>query len=118
MLFLRVLILAIVIALGTVLLGWWTVPIAGALYGLLARGARRPGLTAAVAAMVAWGGYLSIGAATGAPVGTFGAQLARAMQLPVWAPIAATLVFPAILAGCAGVIGGAIAGRRASRRAA
>ncbi|MBC7895369.1 MAG: hypothetical protein H7066_08135, partial [Cytophagaceae bacterium] len=58
--FLRLLILAIAIALGTVLVAWWTVPILAAAYGLLAAGTKRPGLLAAAAAVAGWGGYLSI----------------------------------------------------------
>lgn len=96
---LRLLILAVAIALGTVLVAWWVVPVLGAAYGLLARGTSRPGLVASAAAMAGWGGYLSILALGGAPVGAFGSQLGAAMQLPGWAPYVATLAFPALLAG-------------------
>ena len=118
MLFLRLLIVAVVIALGTVLVGWWTVPIVGALYGLLTPGSKRPGLTAAGAGVVAWGGYLAIAAVTGSPIGAFGNQLAQAMQLPGWAPLTATMLFPAILAGSAGVLGAALSNGRAPKRRA
>ncbi|MGQ0650205.1 MAG: hypothetical protein ACT4P7_21895 [Gemmatimonadaceae bacterium] len=99
MTFLHLVILALTIALGTVLLGWWAVPVLAALYGLVARETRRPGLVAAVAAAAAWGGYLSILSFGGAPVSRFAGDLAHAMSLPVWAPHLATMLFPALLAG-------------------
>ncbi len=41
---LRMLMLAIAIALGTILVGWWTVPLVAVVYGVLLRGSRYPGL--------------------------------------------------------------------------
>lgn len=111
MLLLRMAILAIVVALGTVVVGWWTIPVAGAVFGLVARGTRRPGLAAAGAGAMAWGGYLAIAAVGGAAVGTFGVKLASAMQLPAWVPIVVTLVFPATLAGLAAYLGARLGGR-------
>ena len=93
---LRMLILAIVIALGTILLAWWAVPLVAAVYGVLMHRTRRPGLTAAVG---------------GAPVGRFGSALAASMQLPGWGPLTATLVFPALLAGLAAYLGARVGGR-------
>jgi hypothetical protein len=97
--FLRFLILAIAIALGTVLVSWWAVPILAAVYGLLAAATKRPGLLAAVAAAAGWGGYLSILSFGGSPVTRFAGDLAHAMTLPTWAPHVVTLLFPALLAG-------------------
>jgi hypothetical protein len=105
MLALRIIIIAACIALGTVILGWWMVPILAFVYGIVARGTKRPGSTAALAAALAWGGYLAITALSGAPVGLLGTRLALSMQLPVWGPIVATLVFPALLAGLASYLG-------------
>lgn len=98
---LRVLILSIVLALGTVLLAWWIVPMIGVGYGVVMHRARRPGLEAAVAGAVAWGGYLGALSIGGAPVGAFGGKLAGAMGLPGAVPYIATLLFPALLAGLA-----------------
>lgn len=53
---LRMLIVAVVIALGTVRAGWWVVPAIGAVYGVLARGTRQPALLAAAGGALAWGG--------------------------------------------------------------
>lgn len=95
---LRMVILAVAVALGTVLVAWWVVPILGAVFGLLSRKSASPGLVAALGGALGWGGYLAI-VSFGAPVGEFGRQLGQAMQLPSWAPMAATLLFPALLAG-------------------
>lgn len=108
---LRTLILTVLIALGTVLLGWWAVPAVAAVHGLVARGARRPGLTAAAAGAMAWGGYLAITALGGGPVTAFGARLAASMQLPASGPFLATLAFPALLAGLASYLGARLGGR-------
>jgi hypothetical protein len=96
---LRTLLLAVLFALGTVLLGWWAVPAVAAVWGILERRTPRPGLTAAAAGAAAWGGYLAIMGLGGASVLDFGARLALSMQLPVWAPLTATLLLPALLGG-------------------
>lgn len=111
MVLLRLVILGVVIALGTVLLGWWAVPVAAAAFGALMRSEAWPGTSAAVAAALAWGGYLGIAALGGAPVGAYGIRLAGAMQLPGWAPMTTTLVFPALLAGLASHVGARLGGR-------
>lgn len=108
---LRVVIVALVIALGTVLLGWWAVPLVAAAYGGVARRSRLPGLTAAAGAALAWGGYLGIAMLGGAPVGRFAPSLALSMQFPAWAPFAATLAFPALLAAPAAYLGARLVGR-------
>ncbi len=113
---LRMLILAIAVALGTVLLAWWVVPLLGAGYGLLSRGTRAPGLAAAAGSAIGWGGYLSIVSLGGAPVGQFGNDLAQAMQLPSWAPFVATLAFPALLAGPAAYVTARIGSRSDTKR--
>ena len=110
----RVLILAILIALGTVLLAWWIVPVLGLVYGLVSRKTERPGSVAAAAAVLAWGGYLTIVGLGGASVGAFGRGLARSMELPGWSFHLATMVFPALLAGTAAYLGARV-GRRPVR---
>ena len=102
---LRLVILAICVALGTVLVGWWSVPLVGALYGVVSRGTARPGRGAALAAALAWGGYLAITALGGAPVWALATRLAQSMELPAWGLLAATLGFPAVLAGLASYLG-------------
>ena len=102
---LRFVILAVVMALGTVLLQWWVVPAVAFGYGVVARGTARPVLLAMAAAVVAWGGYLAILSFGGAPIGRFGADLASAMQLPSAVPLLATVFFPAAMAGPAAYLG-------------
>ncbi|HEX4935425.1 MAG TPA: hypothetical protein VFV33_19730 [Gemmatimonadaceae bacterium] len=108
---LRTLILAIVVTLGTVLVGWWLVPVLALGFGVVMRGAPRPGATAALAGALGWGGYLAVVALGGGPVGSFAASLAASMKLPAWAPLAATLLFPALLAGPAAYLGARLADR-------
>jgi hypothetical protein len=96
---LRCVILAIAIALGTALAGWWSVPVLGALFGLASRDTERPGTLGACAGALAWGGFLSVLALGGAPVGRFGASLGSSLGLPSFSLPALTVAFAAILAG-------------------
>lgn len=98
---LRMALLGVAIALGTVLVGWWIVPLLGALYGVVARGTPWPGLVAGLAGGIGWGGYLAIVGFGGAPISKFAGDLAHAMSLPTWGPHVATLLFPAALSGLA-----------------
>lgn len=108
---LRVIMLALGIALGTVLVAWIAVPVVALAYGLVMYRTGRPGLTAALSGALAWGGYLALASLGGAPVASFAASLASSMQLPGWAPLTATLVFPAVLAGLAAYLGARLRGR-------
>ena len=103
--------LAVGIAMGTILMGWWSVPLVALAYGVALRRSRRPGLTAAASGAIAWGGYLGLAVIGGAPVGRFGGELAASMQIPGWAPFAATVIFPAVLAGLAAYLGARVGGR-------
>lgn len=113
---LRLLIVAIAVALGTVILAWWIVPITGAAYGVLARDTGRPGLIAGLGAAAGWGGYLSIVSMGGAPIFRFAGDLAHAMQLPAWAPYVATLAFAALLAGPGAVVAAELTRRPNTKR--
>lgn len=93
-------------ALGTAVLGWWMVPVLGAVYGGL-RPSARPALTAASAAMAAWALLLSLTATQG-PVGRLAGVLAGALGMPGFALMAITLIFPALLAGPAAGSAGAV----------
>ncbi|MBK8248499.1 MAG: hypothetical protein IPK85_13985 [Gemmatimonadetes bacterium] len=101
----RFVILVVGMALGTVLVQWWVIPVIACVYGVVARDTARPALVAMAAAAVAWGGYLAILAFGGAPIGRFGADLASAMQLPSLVPLLATLFFPSAMAGPAAYLG-------------
>lgn len=102
---LRLLVVTMVIALGTVLVGWWVVPVVGAVYGVVVGGTERPGLLAATAGTLGWGGYLGLMALGDAPVAGFGRDLSASLGLPGGALLAATLVYPALLAGSAAYLG-------------
>jgi hypothetical protein len=116
---LRLISLAIVIALGTMLAGWWAVPVAGIAYGALAHRTAWPSLVAAAAGALAWGGYVSLMALGGASVGSFGARVSASMGLPSYGMALATMLFPAIVAGIAAALGARLrpAGSPALRRA-
>jgi hypothetical protein len=87
-------------ALGTWLIGWTAPLLWGALAGLL-WSTRRPARAVAIQSAVAWGLLLLFMAARGQPVGVLAARLAGAMQVPVWALILVTLLYPAVLAASA-----------------
>ena len=57
MIFIRVIILAIVLAVATYLVGWICVPIVGAVYAIAIHKSSAPG-EAALAALLAWGALL------------------------------------------------------------
>lgn len=107
----RLLIVAIALALGTTLVAWWAVPVVALAYGLVMHRTPRPGLTAALGGALAWGGYLLLASVGGSAIRPFAAALATSMQLPAWAPLAATLAFPAALAGLAAYLGERVGGR-------
>jgi len=87
---------ALAVALGTWLIGWTAPLLWGALAGLF-WSAQRPARTAALQGAAGWGLILVSMAARGQPVGLLASRLAGAMQVPVWALILVTLIFPAVL---------------------
>ena len=94
---LRLVVLSVAFAVGTALLGWWTVPLLAAIWGVIAHRVPRTGVLAGIAAALAWGALLL--KAAGAP--SFAAlidAIAGVMQSPPASLIAVTLVFPALLA--------------------
>ncbi len=101
-------ILGLVFALGTVIGGWWAVPDVGLVAGLVLGRGGRPGRLSAVAAALAWAGVLVAYRIEDFPVAILLHRLAGAMQLPAWGLLALTLLFPAVLAGSAAALGGAI----------
>jgi hypothetical protein len=108
----RTLLLATAFALATAGFGWWTVPIVGALWGIIAPDRRHPARLAALAAPLAWGALLVWGAMHG-PVPALATRLAGVLHVPAPVLIAVTLIFPAALAWSSAVVGG-VAGRRAA----
>lgn len=99
----------------TVLFGWWAVPVVAGLVAFFVSGRFRfVGALTAFAAVVAWGALLAVDAA-GERFGALAAALGAVMQLPAVGIVAATLVFPGLLAWSAGTLGDA-GGRWWARR--
>ncbi len=90
--------LALLFAVASALVGWWTVPIVAALWGLVPTG--RPWLSAALAAASSWAALLLLTALEG-PVGELAVVLGGVMGLPAAGLLLLTLILPAILAGSA-----------------
>ena len=100
-------VLALAMAAATWWLGWWSVPVVGAAWGAARRGEGRPAATAAVAAAFAWVGLLALVANRG-PVGELSRTLGGVMEAPGWVPLLLALLFPALLAGSAAALAGAL----------
>jgi hypothetical protein len=94
--------LAEAFAVTTFGLGWWSVPLVAAAWGLASRSPRRA-MFAGLAALGGWASLLLLDVARG-PVGTMGSQLAGVMKLPAFALYALTLIFPLLLAWCAATL--------------
>ena len=101
--------LAAIMALGTAVGGWWTVPVVGLAAGA-AGVSSRPVRVAAAAGLLAWAALLAW-RATGGPVGDLAALLGDVMGLPVPAVLAATLILPALLGGAAAGVGAGLRAR-------
>lgn len=98
-------VLAAVMAVATWWIGWWSVPIVGAAWGIARRGEGLPAATAGVAASLAWTALLGIQALAG-PIGELSRRLGGVMNVPGWTPLVATVVFPAVLAAAAAALAG------------
>lgn len=96
---LAIVVLALAMALGTAWIGWWAVPVFGAVWGVTRYGAY-PAATAAVAGALSWVALLTV-TALGGPAGETSRMLGSAMALPGWVPLLLTVLFPAALSGVA-----------------
>jgi hypothetical protein len=110
---LSVLLLAAAMALGT-WVAWWMVPVIGALWSLIrsprdqaAESPSRPGiLRVAVAAALGWTFWLVLDGLSGhGALARLGGRLGAVMHLPFPALLAVTLLFPALLAASAAILG-------------
>jgi hypothetical protein len=102
-----ILVLTVAMALATFWIGWWTVPVVGAAWGIARRGEDLPAATAAVAASLSWTLLLVLQAGRG-PVGELSRRLGGIMGVPGWLPLLMTILFPAILGGAAAVLAGGV----------
>lgn len=107
----RLLLLALAFALGTVVLGWWAVPVIGLAWGVIDRSRPAAAWIAALAAGLGWDGLLSWAGVEG-PIGRLAAQVGSIMGIPGWGLVVATLLLPMLLAGTAAMVGAGIAGKR------
>ena len=104
------LLLAAAFALGTWILGWWAVPLLGAVWGIMRRG--RPRFASAfAAAAVAWAALL-VGDATAGPLGRLATVMGGIFSMPAPLLLAVTVLYAALLAGCAAHVTGSTMQRR------
>lgn len=103
-----VLALAAVVALATMLVAWWMVPVACAAWGAWQRDRRAQALDAGIAASIGWGALLALVAARG-PVAQVATQVGGAVGVPGWAVFLLTLLFPFALGWSAARVTGALA---------
>ena len=94
---------AVLVALGTTLGGWLAPVVWGGLAGL-AWTNEHPGRKAAAAAALGWALLLVITAVAGFPVAVLASRLGGALGVPAVLLVAVTVLFPALLAGCAAVL--------------
>ena len=107
----EVVLLAIAMVAATAVGGWWGVLAAAFVWGAWPGRAGR----VAIAAACAWGSVLVWTAASG-PLPALLAALSSIAGAPGWVLIVATLVFPAVLAWSAAVVGGVVRGDRRGER--
>jgi hypothetical protein len=94
------LILTVSVAVGTMFVGWWSVPLLAAAWGTLSERIARAMIEAAVAGLVAWSILLAVTALEG-PVWYLAGNLGGVFQLPGPVILLLTVLFPALLAGAA-----------------
>lgn len=87
---------ALIIALGTWLIGWPAVPAIALIAGVRFRRYPVAPLYIGVGATLGWSGLLALAASRG-PILDLAQRLGGVLQLPWTAVIAATLLFPALL---------------------
>ena len=91
---------AALVALGTILGGWWTVPVLAALWVRMLPRLRSRVRSCMLGAALGWGGLLGWTAMEG-PVGLVATRVGGVLELPGWGMVLVTLLFPALLAGAA-----------------
>ena len=91
-------------------LAWWAVPVVALLWGVIRPGVRRPAASAGFAAALAWAAWLIADMVAGAGgLGVLADRLGGVMNLPGYALITLTLIFPASLAWSATALAGGLA---------
>ncbi len=100
----------VVTALSTWLVGWWSVPVVGAVWGWAKRADPATPLMAGLAAMIAWSLLLLI-SASGAPAGSVSTAVGQAMRVGPGALMGLTIAYPGLLAASAAAVVRAVGGR-------
>lgn len=106
----RIVLLMLAFTAGTWVFGWWAIPAIAAVWGLIARGANGSALTAALAAVLAWGAVLGYDA-LGGRLGVLLARIAPLFTLPALVLVVVTLVLAALLAWSSAATTGALVRR-------
>jgi hypothetical protein len=101
----RIVLLAVLCAAGTVVLGWWWLLIVGLLRGLAPLPRRGGALEAAAAGVLGWATLLAWSAVQG-PVWRLAGEVAPIFGAPGWALLVVTLVFAGLGAGAAAGLAG------------
>lgn len=106
--------LALILALGTVFAGWWSVPLLAAIW-TLALPSRGSAISAGVAGGLAWAGLLLL-SARNAPVTNLANVLGQIMSVSGASLLTMTVAYAALLAGAAALVASTVVSR-SSRRA-
>ena len=98
--------LAVAAAIATVtwIVGWWGVAVVALIAGVLLRRRRGVAWLVALAAMVGWGALIVVDV-SGGRFSALAASVAGVMRVPVPALLVVTLLFGALLAWSAAVVG-------------
>ncbi len=101
---LRLGLVAVLAAAGTMVFGWWCVAVIGLLYGIARGTGRSLGLEAGAGAALGWTALLAWSAPPG-PLWQVAVAVGGVFGLPGWAFLAVTLVFAGLLAASAALVG-------------
>lgn len=107
--------LAAAVALATMLVAWWMVPVVCAAWGIWQRGRHGQALDAGIAAAIGWGLLLAL-VATRGPAMQVAAQVGGVVGVPASVLVLLTLLFPFVLGWSSARVAGAIP--RGARHAA
>lgn len=110
------LLLTLAMVAGTVVVGWFAVPVIGLAWGVWRRREGGGAAIAACAAAVAWGSLVAWDASVG-PAGELARRVGGVMRIPGWAFTVLTILYPALLAPGAAWLGSRV-GRMVDRRSA
>ena len=100
----RFLLLSEAFAVATYAFGWWVIPVVALVCGLVMNREGRPIYYSTICAAAGWLSLLLLDAARG-PLGEVAARFGGVMGFPPAALIVTTLIFPALLAWSASLLG-------------